>query len=84
MIDEEEPVYLDLDGKSHLVGRQWGRVRKDRGNASFEYDESWLHPAARFSLAPALKLGPGPFHTPPTCRCSGLLAIRLLIGGDGC
>jgi serine/threonine-protein kinase HipA len=47
-----------------LVGRLWGRVRKERESATFEYDSSWLQNPARFSLEPALRLGPGPFHTP--------------------
>ena len=39
-------------------------MRKDRESATFEYDKSWLAHPERFSLEPALKLGPGPFHTP--------------------
>jgi serine/threonine-protein kinase HipA len=39
-------------------------MRKGRESATFEYDKSWLAHADRFSLEPALKLGPGPFHTP--------------------
>src|SRR5437588_4668738 len=39
-------------------------MRKDREGATFEYDKSWLAHSERFSLEPALKLGPGPFHTP--------------------
>jgi len=57
-------VYVDLRGAAHLVGRLWARVRKNRESATFEYDEAWLAHASRFSLEPALKLGPGPFHTP--------------------
>ncbi len=56
-------VYVDLRGAPHLVGRLWGRVRKGKGSATFEYDDGWLAHADRFSLEPALKLGPGPFHT---------------------
>jgi serine/threonine-protein kinase HipA len=63
-MDQEAVVYVDLDDKPQLAGRLWGRVRRDRESASFEYDESWLHHPARFSLEPALQLGPGPFHTP--------------------
>jgi serine/threonine-protein kinase HipA len=63
-MDREVLVYVDLQGTPHLVGRLWARVRKDRENATFEYDKSWLEHAERFSLEPALKLGPGPFHTP--------------------
>ncbi len=37
---------------------------QDRDSASFEYDKHWLAHPDRFSLQPALKLGPGPFHTP--------------------
>jgi len=39
-------------------------MRKGRESATFEYDTSWLAHPDRFSLEPALKLGPGPFHTP--------------------
>lgn len=63
-MDKEALVYVDLDGVPHLVGRLWARVRKNRESATFEYDKAWLQHSARFSLEPALKLGPGPFHTP--------------------
>jgi len=63
-MDKVALVYVDLDGKPQLVGRLWGRVRKERESATFEYDASWLENPARFSLEPALQLGPGPFHTP--------------------
>lgn len=63
-MDKEALVYVDLDGKPQLVGRLWGRVRKERESATFEYDAAWLENPARFSLEPALQLGPGPFHTP--------------------
>jgi serine/threonine-protein kinase HipA len=61
-MDKESLVYVDLDGKPLLVGRLWGRIRKERESATFEYDPSWLENPARFSLEPALHLGPGPFH----------------------
>jgi serine/threonine-protein kinase HipA len=63
-VDKEALVYVDLDGVPHLVGRLWARVRKNRESATFEYAAGWLQHAARFSLEPALKLGPGLFHTP--------------------
>jgi serine/threonine-protein kinase HipA len=63
-MDKDVLVYLDLQGTAHLVGRLWARMRKDRESATFEYDNSWLTHSERFSLEPALKLGPGPFHTP--------------------
>jgi serine/threonine-protein kinase HipA len=56
-------VYVDLDGVPQLVGRLWARVRKNKEGATFEYDEAWLQNPNRFSLEPALRLGPGPFHT---------------------
>jgi serine/threonine-protein kinase HipA len=62
-MDQEALLYVDLDGTSHLMGRLWARVRKNRESATFEYDRTWLHHPARFSLEPALQLGPGPFHT---------------------
>ena len=63
-MDKEALVYVDLNGVPHLVGRLWARVRKNKESATFEYHPAWLEQAARFSLEPALRLGPGPFHTP--------------------
>jgi serine/threonine-protein kinase HipA len=63
-MDRETLVYVDLDGKPHLVGRLWARVRKNKESASFEYDKTWLENPVRFSLEPALQVGPGAFHTP--------------------
>ncbi len=63
-MDTEVLVHVDLQGAPYLVGRLWARMRKDRESATFEYDNGWLAHAERFSLEPALKLGPGPFHTP--------------------
>ena len=57
-------VYVELAGKSHLLGRLWARTRKSKESATFEYDPGWLEYADRFSLEPALMLDPGPFHTP--------------------
>ena len=64
MMDQEAFVHVDLQGTACFVGRLWTRTRKDRESATFEYDRSWLAHPERFSLEPALKLGPGPFHTP--------------------
>lgn len=63
-MEKDVLVYVDLQGTPRLVGRLWARMRKDRESATFEYDKSWLVHSERFSLEPALKLGPGPFHTP--------------------
>jgi serine/threonine-protein kinase HipA len=63
-MDREALVYVDLGGWPHLVGRLWARMRKDNESATFEYHGEWLKNPAKFSLEPALKLGPGPFHTP--------------------
>jgi serine/threonine-protein kinase HipA len=63
-MEKEVLVYVDLQSAPHLVGRLWARMRKDRESATFEYDKNWLAHPERFSLEPALKLGPGPFHAP--------------------
>src|ERR1700758_888390 len=63
-MDRQALVYADLDGIPHLVGRLWARVRNNNESAAFEYHQTWLEHPARFSLEPALQLGPGPFHTP--------------------
>ena len=61
-MEREVLVYIDRLTGPRLVGRLWGRSRKGRESASFEYDRAWLEDPARFSLEPALTLGPGPFH----------------------
>lgn len=62
-MDREAFVYMDLGGKAVPVGRLWSRIRKQRENATFEYDASWLKRPDRFALEPALVLAPGPYHT---------------------
>src|ERR1019366_1591749 len=61
-MEKEALVYVDLRGTPHLVGRLWTRTRQARESATFEYDAGWLAHPERFSLEPAIKLGPGPFH----------------------
>ncbi len=63
-MDREVLVYVDLRGMPFLAGRLWSRTRRDRDRATFEYDKNWLAHPDRFAIEPALKLGPGPFHTP--------------------
>lgn len=63
-MDREVLVYIDLNGVPYLAGRLWARTRKNKEGATFEYAASWLEHRERFSLEPALRLGPGPFHTP--------------------
>src|SRR5262245_36408572 len=72
-MDREALVYVDLDSALHLVGRLWGRVRKENESATFEYDGGWLKNPAKFSLEPALKLGPGPFHTSADTQMFGAI-----------
>lgn len=63
-MEKETLVHVDLERVAHLVGRLWARARNNKESASFEYDQAWLEHPARFSLEPALQLGPGPYHTP--------------------
>ncbi len=63
-METEVLVYVDIAGTPRLAGRLWARVRKAKESATFEYDPGWLDDENRFSLEPALTLGPGPFHTP--------------------
>ncbi|MPZ39972.1 MAG: type II toxin-antitoxin system HipA family toxin [Rhizobiales bacterium] len=64
MTDRHVFVYVDLDGKPQLVGQLWGRMRRGKESATFEYDDAWLKHRERFALQPALALGKGPLHTP--------------------
>ena len=62
-MDEKTYVYVDIDGAAELVGSLWSRVGKGHENATFEYQKTWLENPKRFSLEPALTLGPGPYYT---------------------
>jgi serine/threonine-protein kinase HipA len=65
MSDREVFVCVDLEGVAHRVGRLWTHAQRGTETATFRYDEDWLANEARFSLEPALNLGPGPFHASP-------------------
>ena len=89
MTDKQLQVYLDLEGKPHLVGRLWARSRKGRESATFEYDASWLKHPSRFALEPALVLSRGQHHTAAGRRLFGAIGDsapdrwgRLLIQRD--
>ena len=41
-MDKDVFVSADLHHRPHLAGRLWTRMRKDRENATFEYDKNWL------------------------------------------
>lgn len=56
-------VYVDLQGKTHFVGRLWVHTGKQGERASFEYSREWRQSANSFALEPALELGKGTFHT---------------------
>ncbi|HEY7993577.1 MAG TPA: type II toxin-antitoxin system HipA family toxin [Candidatus Eremiobacteraceae bacterium] len=62
-MDREIAVYVDLDGTPRLVGQLWSRVRRGSESATFKYDPGWVRSEDRFSLEPALEIGPGEFHT---------------------
>jgi serine/threonine-protein kinase HipA len=62
-MEREILVYVDLENKPVLVGRLWTRVRGRNESATFEYDDDWIKNPYRFSLEPALMVGPGPYHT---------------------
>jgi serine/threonine-protein kinase HipA len=64
-MDVQTLVHVDLDGAPVPVGRLWSRTLRGREGATFEYNADWLARPERFSLEPALTLGPGPFHTAP-------------------
>ena len=56
-------VYVDLNGTQHFVGRLWVHSRGSNQRATFEYDAQWIDSDHRFALEPALRVGPGPYHT---------------------
>lgn len=56
-------VYVDLSGTPHLTGRLWIHEKGSGQSASFEYDGGWIGAGHQFALEPALRVGPGPYHT---------------------
>jgi serine/threonine-protein kinase HipA len=62
-MNREILVYVDIENAPTFAGRLWTRVRSGKESATFEYDEAWLKNPYRFSLEPALTLGPAPHHT---------------------
>lgn len=56
-------VYVDLDGGARFAGRLWIHAKRSGQSASFEYDASWIDAGHHFALEPALRVGPGPYHT---------------------
>ncbi len=62
-MDRETCVHVELGGGTEPVGRLYTHVRRGRETVTFEYETAWLNHAERFALDPALKLGPGPFHS---------------------
>lgn len=63
MANRQVYVYVELDGKLHLVGQLWARSNRDKEGASFQYEPSWLAGQERFALEPALDLTEGIYHT---------------------
>jgi len=53
-----------------------GRAYARQGKRNLRIRSSWLEHPARFSLEPALAVGPGLFIRRPTCRCSVRSATR--------
>ena len=52
-------VYADLEGTSHMVGRLWARIRKERESATFECEREIDRMASAFEhddLRAALRL----------------------------
>lgn len=62
-MNREILVCVDIEKAPTFVGRLWTRVRSGKETATFEYDKSWLKNPYRFSLEPALTLGPAQHHT---------------------
>ncbi|MCK5133000.1 MAG: HipA domain-containing protein [Candidatus Sabulitectum sp.] len=56
-------VYIDINGKTILVGRLWTHIRGRRESATFEYSSSWLRSPTCFALEPALSTEEGSHHT---------------------
>jgi serine/threonine-protein kinase HipA len=57
-------VHIDLAGQTHPVGLLRRHSARRAETVTFEYAETWLRDARRFSIEPALNLTPGPFAPP--------------------
>jgi serine/threonine-protein kinase HipA len=54
-------VHIDLAGESRPLGLLRRHPARRAETVTFEYDETWLRDARRFSIEPALSLSRGPF-----------------------
>lgn len=63
MTDRLLLVHVDLNGRPHLAGRLWARLRGGKESATFQYDQAWLANPFKFALEPALSLGDVAHHT---------------------
>jgi serine/threonine-protein kinase HipA len=73
----EKHVFVYVDLQAHpLGGTAVGTHAEEQESATFEYDKVSVAHVDRFALEPALKLGPGPFHTSSEKPCSAPSATR--------
>lgn len=64
-------VHIDFAAGQKRLGTLHRHARRGAEAISFEYHASWLEDAARFSLEPALSLGPGAFAPAAGSRVFG-------------
>ena len=57
-------VHIDLEGRTRQIGLARSNRARGRETIVFGYDGAWLEDSDRFSLEPALALGPGDFAPP--------------------
>ena len=62
-------VYIDLDDKTRPVGIARCNLARGVETIAFEYGDSWLKDASRFSIEPALQLTRG-LYAPPAGQAS--------------
>jgi serine/threonine-protein kinase HipA len=61
MIMTDVEVHIDMPGGLRRVGTLRRTARRGGETVVFEYHPDWLADPDRFSLEPAMKVGPGPF-----------------------
>lgn len=57
-------VHIELRGATRRVGTLYSHSARGRESASFTYAQEWLDSPDHFALEPALRVTPGPHHTP--------------------
>lgn len=66
-------VYIDINGKPHLVGQLWSEFSTGTEKTTFQYHSEWLANPLKFAIEPSMPLQPDPMLAKPDLRIFGCI-----------